>query len=87
MYCTYSCYIEFLNIEFELFGVTQVTDVGVAEIARCCPLRWIVLSGLNRLTDHSLFALANSCPYLEEVFINGCVHITTACIRYLLVNP
>ncbi len=64
----------------------QVTDCGVIEVARCCPLKSIVLSGLHRLTDNCIFALANSCPYLEEVYLNGCCHITPAAVYYLMVG-
>ena len=64
----------------------QVTDVGVCELARCCPLRYLVLAGIFKVTDKSIFALANSCHYLEEIFLNGCAQISPTSIRYLMVS-
>ncbi|XP_071090171.1 F-box/LRR-repeat protein 2-like [Haliotis cracherodii] len=65
-------------------GCRQVTDYGVCEVVRCCPLRRLVVSGINNLTDKSLFALANSNPYLEEIYLNGCSKTTPMAIKYLM---
>lgn len=66
--------------------VLQVTDTGVCELARCCNLESLVLSGLSNVTDLSIFALANSCHYLKEIFMNGCSNISPVAVRYLTVS-
>ena len=65
---------------------SQVTDLGVCELARCLPLTIVVLAGLHNLTDRSIFALANSCPYLEKIYLSGCAGITREAILYLMVS-
>ncbi|KAL4231710.1 hypothetical protein ACF0H5_009286 [Mactra antiquata] len=70
--------------EFGIKSCRQVTDSGVCELARCCPLKSLVLAGVNSLTDKSIFALANSCHYLHEIYLNGCAHISPAAVRYLV---
>jgi len=64
----------------------QVTDLGICELARCCNLESLVLSGLNSITDLCIFALANSCHYLHEIFMNGCSNISPVAVRYLTVS-
>jgi len=66
--------------------LTQVTDAGISEVARCLPLAVVVLSGLHHLTDRSIFALANSCPYLDEIYLNGCAKVTHEALMYLMVS-
>lgn len=61
----------------------KVTDIGVCELARCCPLRLLVLAGINNITDKSIFALANSCHYLDEIYLNGCAQVSPTALRYL----
>ena len=50
-----------------------------------CPLCCVVLSGLFNITDRSILALANNCPYLEELYINGCEKVSPAAVNYLQV--
>ncbi|PVD30524.1 hypothetical protein C0Q70_09791 [Pomacea canaliculata] len=64
-------------------GCRQVTDDAICEIARCCPIKSLVLSGIHNLTDKCIFALANSCPHLKEIYLNGCAQISPAAVRYL----
>ncbi|XP_045190636.2 F-box/LRR-repeat protein fbxl-1-like [Mercenaria mercenaria] len=72
--------LEQLNIK----SCRKVSDYGVCELARCCPLRSIVLAGINKVTDKSIFALANSCHYLEDIYLNGCAQVSPTSIRYLM---
>ena len=71
---------------FCLYGCLQVTDVGICEVARCCPLTGLVVAGLHEITDKSIFALASSCVYLEAIYLNGCSKISPVALLYLLVN-
>ncbi|XP_076470806.1 uncharacterized protein LOC143300764 [Babylonia areolata] len=64
-------------------GCRQVTDRAVCALVRNCPIRSLVLSGILNLTDKCIFALANSRPELEEIYLNGCAQITPAAVRYL----
>lgn len=65
-------------------GCGQVTDVGVCELARMCPLEEVVVSGVSSLTDRSVFALANCCTStLKELWVSGCSMITPPAINYL----
>ena len=60
--------------------------MGICELARMCPLEEIVISGVSRLTDRSVFALANCCSStLKELYASGCSMITQAAINYLKV--
>ena len=64
----------------------QLTDAGVCKLTYHCPLRYMVLAGIHNLTDKSIFAIANSCPNLEEIYLNGCAQITRQAIAYLMVR-
>ena len=64
----------------------QITDSAVCQLARLCPIRSLVLSGIHNLTDKCIFALANSRPQLEEIYLNGCAQITPAAVQYLCVS-
>lgn len=65
-------------------GCGLVTDVGICELARMCPVEEIVVSGVPSLTDRSVFALANCCTStLKELYASGCSMITQAAINYL----
>ncbi|KAL8613085.1 hypothetical protein ACOMHN_035026 [Nucella lapillus] len=64
-------------------GCRQVTDHAVCTLVKQCPIRSLVLSGILNLTDKCIFALANSRPELEEIYLNGCAHISPAAVRYL----
>ena len=55
-------------------------------MARNVPLTVVVLSGLNHLTDKSVYALGNSCPYLEEVYLSGCSLVTRNAVHWLTVS-
>ena len=46
----------------------------------------MVLAGIHNLTDSSIFALANTCHYLEEIYLNGCAKVSPAAVRYLVVS-
>ncbi|ESP00400.1 hypothetical protein LOTGIDRAFT_238569 [Lottia gigantea] len=67
-----------------LKGCRLITDCALIELARCCPLKSLVLSGINNLTDASIFALANSCHQLEEIYLNGCSHVSSVAVHYLI---
>eukprot|EP00057_Strongylocentrotus_purpuratus_P003672 XP_003727116.1 PREDICTED: F-box protein SKP2B-like [Strongylocentrotus purpuratus] len=64
-------------------ATNQVTDNGVVELTRCCPLEFIGLTGIHCITDKSIFALANNCPDLKTLFISGCSKVTTQATNYL----
>lgn len=70
--------------ELGIKACRQVTDVGVCALAQHCPLECIVLSGVHSLTNRSIYALANGCPYLREIYLSGCFHVSTDAIRYLV---
>ena len=86
--CKYSCIplisLIIILISFLCFLI-QVTDSGVVELARCCPLQDICLAGIQNITDKSVFALANNCPDLKTLFISGCKRITEQATNYLEV--
>lgn len=65
-------------------GCGLVSDVGICELARMCPLEEIVISGVSKLTDRSVLALANCCTStLKELYASGCSMITEAALNYL----
>ena len=71
----------FLTVSFD-----KVSDVGICELARMCPLEEIVISGVSKLTDRSVLALANCCTStLKELYASGCSMITEAALNYLKV--
>ncbi|XP_038046356.1 F-box/LRR-repeat protein 20-like [Patiria miniata] len=61
----------------------QVTDAGLLDLVRCCTLQHVVISGIHKITDRCVLALANSCPDLKSLYASGCTMITFAGIRYL----
>ncbi|OWF49485.1 F-box/LRR-repeat protein 20-like [Mizuhopecten yessoensis] len=67
-------------------GCKQVTDTGVCAIARCCPLKSLVLSGIQSITDKTVFTVSNHCHNLEEIYLNGCSNVSTTTINYLIDN-
>ena len=72
---------------FTKIHVFQVTDNGICELARFCPLSEVVVSGIHGLTDKSIFALTNSCTTtLNDVYASACAKITTQAFRYLKVQ-
>lgn len=66
-----------------LKGCKQVTDAAICYLSGCCPLKSMCVSGLHALTDKSIFCLASSCPQLEEIYLNGCAHISPVAVQYL----
>ncbi|ELU07002.1 hypothetical protein CAPTEDRAFT_224967 [Capitella teleta] len=66
-----------------LKGCHQVTDEAVILMARNLPLTVLVLSGLNLLTDSCVYALANSCPQLEQLFVSGCSRVSRETVLWL----
>ncbi|XP_071480674.1 uncharacterized protein [Diadema antillarum] len=64
-------------------SVDSVTDSGVVELARYCPLQDICLAGIQNITDKSILALANNCPNLKALFVSGCSKVTGQATRYL----
>lgn len=69
-----------------LKGCKQVTDFGLCEIARCCSLKRLVLAGIHNVTDKTIFALANNCHYLTEIYLNGCSNVSSTTLNYLTDN-
>lgn len=65
-------------------GCKQVTDIGVCELARQCPLKYLVLSGIQAITDKTVFTISNHCHDLEEIYLNGCVNVSSTTINYLI---
>ncbi|XP_071793620.1 uncharacterized protein [Asterias amurensis] len=61
----------------------QVTDKGLLELIRCCPLEHVVISGIHKVTDKTALSLANACPDLKSLYASGCTMITAAGLRYL----
>ncbi|XP_022080902.1 F-box/LRR-repeat protein 13-like [Acanthaster planci] len=61
----------------------QVTDAGLLDLIQYCPLQHVVISGIHKITDRCVLALANSCPDLKSLYASGCTMITAAGIRYL----
>lgn len=62
----------------------DVNDAGICALAQYCPLECIVLSGVSNITDKSVYALANGCPYLKEIYVSGCSKVTRPAVRYLV---
>lgn len=52
------------------------TDVGLKELAKCVKLRSLVLSETSKCTDEGICKLIESCPGLEELYINPYAKIT-----------
>lgn len=74
-----------VNINSEI--LLKVTDNGICELVRFCPISHIIVSGIHSLTDKSVFALTNSCTStLKEVYASACSKITIQAINYLKVN-
>ena len=74
------------EIEHVSFRNCNVTDVGICEMAVCCPqLSILAVAGVHCLTDKSVLALAEHCPHLEELYISGCDKITKQAVTYLKV--
>ena len=68
------------------FRNCNLTDEGVCKIAvHCSELVMIALAGIHGLTDKCIFALANNCPNLRELYISGCAKITKQAVTYLKV--
>lgn len=59
-----------------LWGVTGITDKGVAQlISRAISLQHLNIGG-TFITDESLFAIANSCSHLKTIILWSCRHVT-----------
>ena len=72
------------EIQHISFRNCNVTDTGVCEIAvHCSQLSLLAVAGVHCLTDKSIMALAENCPYLEELYISGCDKITKQAVTYL----
>ena len=56
-----------------IFKKQEVTDVGVARLARSCPdLRYLCLSGCGHLSDATLSSLSQHCPQLATLEVARC---------------
>jgi len=56
-----------------VFQKQEVTDVGVARLARSCPdLRYLCLSGCGHLSDATLSSLSQHCPQLATLEVARC---------------
>ncbi|KAK7309202.1 hypothetical protein RJT34_05741 [Clitoria ternatea] len=59
-----------------LWGLTGITDEGVVQlISRTRSLQHLNVGG-TFITDESLFAIARSCPKLENIVLWSCRHVT-----------
>ncbi|XP_071947951.1 uncharacterized protein [Antedon mediterranea] len=72
-----------ISLKSCIANTNQVSDSGLTELARCCPLKEVVLSGVHSLTNKSVLALANNCPDLKCLYISGCSKVSSAAVRYL----
>ncbi|CAF1237449.1 unnamed protein product [Adineta steineri] len=68
-----------LNIK----GCKQITDISICDLLGVCQFISLVLSGCYQLTDKSVLAMAHTQPFLEEIYISGCIRISPATVRYL----
>ncbi|XP_038723862.1 F-box protein At5g67140 isoform X1 [Tripterygium wilfordii] len=60
-----------------LWGMTGITDKGVVHLtSRANSLQHLNIGG-TFITDASLFAIADNCPYLKSVILWSCRHVTT----------
>ncbi|CAF1570967.1 unnamed protein product [Rotaria magnacalcarata] len=71
-----------LNIK----GCKQVTDSSICDLLGVCKFISLVLSGCFHLTDRSILAMAYTQPFLEEIYISGCIRVSPAAVRYLQDN-
>ena len=68
----------------DLKACTKLTDKSICLIGVKCPLQCLVLSGVNNLTDKIIFVIANHLQFtLKEIYLSGCVKITSVALRYL----
>lgn len=59
-----------------LWGNTGITDKGVIIlVSRAKSLRHLNIGG-TFITDESLYAIADSCPHLENIILWSCHHVT-----------
>ncbi|CAN1813178.1 F-box protein At5g67140 [Linum perenne] len=64
-----------------LWGITGITDLGVLhlvstlQISKANSLQHLNIGG-TFITDHSLFAIADSCPNLQSIVLWSCRHVT-----------
>ena len=74
--------IRILNIKNGNFS-----DCGICEIAAYCnELQLLNVAGNHKLTDRSVFSLAENCTKLEEFYLSGCAKVTKAALQYLSVR-
>ncbi|XP_051140321.1 F-box protein At5g67140-like [Andrographis paniculata] len=67
-----------------MWGSTAITDIGVVHlISQAGSLQHLNIGG-TFITDVSLFAIADSCPYLKSVILWGCRHVTAEGLRVLV---
>lgn len=73
--------LTFLDIK----SCTKVTDDSVCLLATKCPsISYLVLSGINSLTDKVIFCIANHLQFqLKEIYLCGCSKISRTSLRYL----
>ncbi|CAF0938517.1 unnamed protein product [Brachionus calyciflorus] len=71
----------------DLKACSNCTDNGIVALASNCPLKCLVLSGLYKLTDKSLYTMGNFLEKsLEELYLAGCLKLTQTAIIYLLTR-
>ena len=63
-----------------------MTDNSICLLLGVCRFVSLVLSGCLQLTDKSILAMAQTQPYLEELYISGCFRISSVAVRYLQDN-
>ncbi|PPQ64622.1 hypothetical protein CVT24_008359 [Panaeolus cyanescens] len=72
-----------INLQgLDISGCKTVTDVGVLEITtKAPPLQWILLNGVEQLTDNSISAIAKTCSRLIELEISDLPQLTPVAVR------
>ncbi len=70
---------------FDIKSCTKVTDDSVCLLAtKCTSINYLVLSGINSLTDKVIFCIANQLQFnLKEIYLCGCSKISRTSLRYL----
>ncbi|XP_052204374.1 F-box protein At5g67140 [Diospyros lotus] len=71
-------------ISLSLWGMTGITDQGVVQlISTTTSLQHLNIGG-TFITDDSLFAIADNCPYLKTIVLWSCRHVTASGLAFVV---